>query len=95
MTTISLKSVNKPMALKGRTIVVDLVIGTNAGKGFIHRFIGVYALWNPGAELNDSSIWSDVARICNEAAFSWSIASDLNATVSNTERALGGADARC
>ena len=70
------------------------VIGSNAGKGFIHCFVGVYAPWNPGSDTNDTSFWSEVTRICNQAASSWSIAGDLNATVSTTEWASGENDAR-
>ena len=35
-----------------------------------------------------------MATLCNQSAFSWSIAGDLNATVSMTERASGGTDAK-
>jgi hypothetical protein len=80
--------------LEGRVVALDLVMGTNTGRGFIHRFIGVYAPWNPGSDTNDTSFWNEVTKICNQAAFSWSIAGDLNATVSTTERASGGNDAR-
>jgi hypothetical protein len=75
-------------------VALDLVIGTNAGKGFVHRFVGVYAPWNPGSDTSDTSFWCEVTKICNQAAFSWSIAGDLNATISTTERASGGNDAR-
>jgi hypothetical protein len=81
-------------ALEGRVVALDLVIGTDAGKGFIHRFVGVYAPWNPGLENSETSFWSEVAKICNGAAFSWSMAGDLNATVSTTECASGGVDAK-
>ena len=80
--------------LQGRVVALDLIIGTDAGKGFIHRFVGVYAPWNPGLENNETGFWNEVAKICNGAAFSWSIAGDLNATVSTTERASGGTDAK-
>ena len=83
-----------PTILKGRVVALDLVLGTNKGKGFLHRFIGTYAPWNPGAETGSSGFWQEMAKLCNGAAFSWSIAGDLNATVSNTERASGGTDAR-
>ena len=81
-------------SLEGRVVALDLVIGTKAGKGFVHRFVGVYAPWNPGADSDDKSFWCEVAKICNSAAFSWSLAGDLNATVSATERASGGIDAK-
>jgi hypothetical protein len=81
-------------ALKGRVVVLDLVFGTNKGKGFLHRFIGTYAPWNPGTDVNETGFWGELAKISNAAAFSWSVAGDLNASVSNTERASGGTDAR-
>ena len=81
-------------ALECQVVALDLVIRTDAGKGFIHRFIGVYAPWNPGLETNKTSFWNEVAKICNEAAHSWSIASDLNATVSLMEQESGGTNAR-
>ncbi|TFK35966.1 hypothetical protein BDQ12DRAFT_262093 [Crucibulum laeve] len=78
--------------LAGRVIALDLVIGTNSGKGFLHRVIGAYAPWNPGGDGN--SYWNDIAKLCQEETISWSLAGDLNATVSHTERASGGNDAR-
>ena len=80
--------------LKGRVVALDLVLGTDKGRGFLHRFIGTYAPWNPGTEVNDTGFWSELAKISNTAAHSWSVAGDLNASVSNTERASGGSDAR-
>jgi hypothetical protein len=35
-------------SLIGRIVAVDVVLGTMASKGFIHRIIGAYTLWNPG-----------------------------------------------
>jgi len=83
-----------PSSLNGRVVAVDLVLGTNKGKGFLHRFIGTYAPWNPGADDGRVNFWTEVTKICNDSAFSWSLAGDLNATVSNTERMSGGLDAR-
>lgn len=80
--------------LKGRVVALDLVLGTNKGRGFLHRFIGAYAPWNPGTEVNETGFWNELAKISNAAAHSWSVAGDLNASVSNTERASGGNDAR-
>jgi hypothetical protein len=54
--------------LEGRVVALDLVIGTNAGRGFIHRFVGVYAPWNPGPDNNEAGFWNEVAKVCNEAA---------------------------
>lgn len=81
-------------SLKGRVVALDLVLGTKKGRGFVHRFVGTYAPWNPGTDINETSFWSELAKICNTAVFSWSVAGDLNASVSNTERASGGNDAR-
>ncbi|KAF5312013.1 hypothetical protein D9619_003843 [Psilocybe cf. subviscida] len=83
-----------PSTLKGRAVGVDIVVTTEQGKGFLHRFIGAYAPWNPGTPGNENTFWKEIAIICNSSPFSWSLAGDLNATVSNTERASGGADAR-
>ncbi|KAJ7853591.1 hypothetical protein B0H13DRAFT_1904012 [Mycena leptocephala] len=37
-------------SLHGRVIAVDLVLSTSSGKGFIHRMVGTYALWDPGQQ---------------------------------------------
>jgi len=89
-----IQRLNLPLSLRGRVVALDLVLGTNKGKGFVHRFIGTYAPWNPGTDTGPSSFWQEIARLCNEATYSWTLAGDLNATVSNTERASGGTDAR-
>jgi hypothetical protein len=39
--------------LRGHVVVVDIVLGTTTGSGFIHRIIGAYAPWNPGMDDND------------------------------------------
>jgi hypothetical protein len=79
-------------ALTGRTIAIDLVLGTEIGKGFIHRFIGTYAPWNPGGA--DNSFWTQITQICRHSPHSWTLAGDVNATVSALERPTGGLDAR-
>jgi hypothetical protein len=42
-------------ALAGQAIAVDFVLGTSSGRGFIHRFVGVYTLWNPGSTISKTS----------------------------------------
>ena len=79
-------------ALLGRVIAVDFVLGTSHGRGFVHRFIGAYAPWNPGG--SDSEFWNQVSNICLQSQHSWTLAGDVNATVSTLERASGGQDAR-
>jgi len=48
-------------ALIGRVIAIDIILGTSHGRGFIHRFIGTYAPWNPGGTDND--FWSQVDMV--------------------------------
>ena len=79
-------------ALLGRVIAVDFVIGTSHGRGFVHRFIGAYAPWNPGGA--NSEFWNQVTDICRKSQHSWTLAGDVNATVSNLKRASGGQDAK-
>ena len=79
-------------ALLGRVIAVDFVLGTSQGRGFVHRFIGTYAPWNPGGSDND--FWGQVSNICLQSRHSWTLAGDVNATVSTLECASGGQDAR-
>jgi hypothetical protein len=49
-------------ALKGRAIAIDFVLGTSQGRGFVHRFIGTYAPWNPGG--TESDFWTQITNIC-------------------------------
>src|ERR1700679_404811 len=79
-------------ALAGRLVTVDIVLGTSSGKGFVHRVIGAYAPWNP--RIDDGKFWTQVAKVCRDSQHSWSLARDLNATLSSVERASGGSDAR-
>ena len=83
-----------PMSLKGRVVALDLVLGTNRGKGFFHRFLRTYAPWNPGTDTGPSTFWHEITKLCNGASLSWLMAGDLNSMVSDSERASGGADAR-
>ena len=79
-------------ALNGRVIAIDVVLGTSNGQGFIHRFIGTYAPWNPGG--TDSDFWTQVTCACQQSPHSWTLAGDVNTTISTLERPSGGQDAR-
>jgi len=83
-------------SLKGQVIALDLVLPTSDGRCYSHRFIGAYAPWNPGAvDAGISrSFWADLAELCKLTPIAWTLAGDLNATVSSFERASGGTDAR-
>ena len=78
--------------LNGRPIAIDVVLGTSHGQGFIHRFIGTYALWNPGG--TDRKFWTQITLICQQSPYSLTLAGDINATISALERHSGGQDAR-
>jgi hypothetical protein len=79
-------------ALTGRAIAIDLVLGTSIGRGFIHRFVGTYTPWNPGG--TDNEFWTQITQICQQSPHSWTLAGDVNATVSTLERHTGGQDTR-
>ena len=79
-------------ALIGRAIAIDIILGTSNGRGFIHRFISTYAPWNPGG--TDNEFWSEITSICRQSTYLWTLAGDVNATVSAFERHSGGRDAR-
>ncbi|KAJ7821195.1 hypothetical protein B0H14DRAFT_2599406 [Mycena olivaceomarginata] len=80
-------------SLRGRVVAVDIVLPTTTGQGFVHRMIGAYAPWDPGAP-DTRDFWPDLTALVNSTTTSWSVASDLNTTVSTSERASGGANAR-
>lgn len=71
--------------LKGRVIALDLIIPTTSGYGFSHRFIGLYAPWDPGTSPDASSFWPLITDLCLSSPFSWSIAGDCNATLASCE----------
>ena len=81
-------------SLKGRVIALDLVLPTSDGRCYLHRFIGAYAPWNPGDAGVSRSFWADLTELCKSTPAAWTLAGDLNATVSSFERASGGTDAR-
>ncbi|KAH7904152.1 hypothetical protein BJ138DRAFT_1186017 [Hygrophoropsis aurantiaca] len=73
-------------SLSGRVLVVDVVIPTDARRGYPHRLVGVYAPWDPGENNADLiSFWTQISNICNDAPYSWSLIGDCNATVSSAE----------
>ena len=51
-------------ALKGRVIALDIILTTPDGRCFRHRFIGVYAPWNPGGVGDVSLFWHDMTSLC-------------------------------
>ncbi|KAI0369227.1 hypothetical protein BV20DRAFT_1053297 [Pilatotrama ljubarskyi] len=66
----------------GRLIALDIVISTTNGRGYIHRFLGLYAPWDPGAEgAATQEFWQYVAGLCCAAPHSWSIIGDCNTTM--------------
>ncbi|KAJ7451026.1 hypothetical protein FB451DRAFT_1409932 [Mycena latifolia] len=58
----------------------------------MHRVIGAYAPWDPG-QAATSTFWPALTDLCRNTTTSWTLGGDLNATVSATEHAFGGADA--
>lgn len=81
-------------ALRGRVIALDLALPTDTGTAFYHRIIAAYAPWNPGGNPLTMSFWSSLAQLTVDAKHGWTIVGDLNATLTQSERSSGGADAR-
>jgi hypothetical protein len=72
--------------LHGRAVALDLTIPTVNNRAFQHRFIGIYAPWDPGGNFTqDHSFWLEITRLCNADPFSWSLYGDFNATLSASE----------
>ena len=72
--------------LRGRAVALDLLIPTTDAVAFSHRFIGIYAPWNPGGTEDDEHLcWPEITALCSGANFSWSMAGDFNATLSHLE----------
>jgi len=80
----------KYRSLKGRVIVLDLVLPSSDGRCYPHRLIGVYAPWNPGDDGISHSFWTDLTDLCKTTTTAWTLAGDLNATVSSFEKTSGG-----
>jgi hypothetical protein len=62
------------------------MLPTSDGGCHLHRLIGAYAPWNPGDEGIGHSFWTDLTHLCNSSPIAWTLAGDLNATVSMLER---------
>lgn len=82
------------VALKGRMVALDLVLTAADGRAFNHRMIGAYAPWNPGVPELNSHFWPDITEFCASSNVPWTLAGDLNATISHGERASGGQENR-
>ncbi|PBK92724.1 hypothetical protein ARMGADRAFT_1080805 [Armillaria gallica] len=78
--------------LKSWVLAVDIALSDSNGRAFLHRVFAVYAPWNPGG--NSVNFWTSLANLCNSTPHGWSLAGDLNATVSSIERASSGDDNR-
>ncbi len=70
--------------LRGRILVVDILLPSTNGRGFPHRIFGVYAPWDPGLKV---AFWEKIMELCNSSPHSWLLIGDLNSTVSPIERA--------
>ena len=84
----------KQQSLKGRVIAVDLILPTADGRCLPHRLFGSYTPWNPGEEGDSKNFWKDMTQMCRSTSISWTIASDLNATIAQFERHSGGSEAQ-
>ncbi|KAL6308920.1 hypothetical protein BKA93DRAFT_822187 [Sparassis latifolia] len=75
-----------PLSLRGRAVILDLILPTTTGRGFPHRLIGLYAPWDPGSNDDDpSSFWTAIANLCQQAPYSWCIMGDCNASLTSEE----------
>ena len=83
----------KQKSLKGRVIVLDLILATADGRCLPHHIFGAYTPWNPGDEGDSKFFWKDMTHLCRSTTTPWSIAGDLNATVASFERHSGGTEA--
>jgi hypothetical protein len=81
-------------ALQGRVIALDIIVPSLCGHGFLHRLMGAYAPWDPGADPITKQFWPELTHICITARNGWTLAGDLNATISTSERSSGGSEAR-
>jgi len=73
---------------------INIILTTPDNRCFRHRFIGAYALWNPGGIGDVSLFWHDMTSLCLSTTSSWTMAGDFNATVASFEHLSGGADTR-
>lgn len=83
---ISAQQLQIDPCLRGRAVVVDIVVPSSLGRGFAHRLIGVYAPWDPGLDMAVMRVfWSQIAELCASSPHSWSLYGDCNATMSDCE----------
>jgi hypothetical protein len=80
-------------SLRGHVIAVDIVLPITTGQGFVRHMIGAYAPWDPGTP-NTRDFWPDLTALVNSTTTSWSVAGDLNTTVSTSECASGSTNTR-
>jgi hypothetical protein len=82
----NIQRVTVPTSLDGRVVALDLTIPLTTGRGFLHRFMGIYAPWNPGtSEDENNQFWPTLTDLCLASNGSWSLAGDCNATLLYTE----------
>jgi hypothetical protein len=78
--------VSLPSSLAGRVVALDVTIPLTSGKGFTHRFMGIYAPWDPGTtDSGNNHFWPVLTELCLSTRTSWSLAGDCNATLFSTE----------
>jgi len=83
--TLASTRIDVPPILMGRVVVTDIIIPTISGGGIPHRFIGLYAPWDPGIDnISLTEFWRSVRDLTQQAR-SWTIIGDFNATVSAAE----------
>jgi len=83
--TLASTLVDIPHILNGRVVAVDVILPITSGGGVSHRFIGLYAPWDPG--IDDfllSDFWENIRDLTRQIG-SWTIVGDFNATVSAAE----------
>jgi hypothetical protein len=82
----SLDYVNMSLSLDGRVVALDLTIPLTTSCGFLHRFMGIYAPWNPGIlEDENNQFWPTLTDLCLASNSSWSFAGDCNAALLSTD----------
>jgi hypothetical protein len=83
---LTAQQIATPPCLQGRAVVLNLTIPLTAGQAFVHRFMGIYAPWDPGTPANQNDLfWPSLAELCHSAKGSWSLTGDCNATLLSTE----------
>ncbi|KAF8163597.1 hypothetical protein B0H34DRAFT_795285 [Crassisporium funariophilum] len=84
----------KDQSLKGRIIALNLILPTTDGRCIPHRLFGNYSPWNPREEGEGKSFWDNMTNLCRTTTKAWTIAGDLNATITPSKRNSGGSKAR-